>query len=247
MFSGVIVLYNNAPDTTIPTNIIVHANSVLYGSRPIDPAGPGAATSAVGQIVTGINETRANTNGAALVFSRTISGQTTNYIEIPATFVNADGLTGSFEHVGDILSVPEINALSPFLSLNANGAVDGAQLQNGISDEMYEWLPQQVMSLLHVSDSPRYVIYSYGQTLKPAPNGISTANITLANGQPAFGMITNYQVTAEAATRAVVRFNGTRLNNVVLTNDGTIVNLMIMPSITNNNAVVEQFNPLPSN
>ena len=32
-------------------------------------------------------------------------------------------------------------------------------------------------------------------------------------------MVTNYQVVAEAATRAVVRFNGTRVNNVVLTND----------------------------
>ena len=112
---------------------------------------------------------------------------------------------------------------------------------------MYEWLPQQVMSLLHVSDSPRYVIYSYGQTLKPAPNGINTANITLANGQPAFGMITNYQVTAEAATRAVVRFNGTKIDNLVLTNDGVSTSWLVVPSITNNNAVVEQFNVLPSN
>ncbi|HTQ49723.1 MAG TPA: hypothetical protein VMJ12_03360 [Candidatus Acidoferrales bacterium] len=221
LFSGVLVLSNNAADAFI--NVAAGARGQHNGSLrtftwfPINPAGPGAAGSALGQIVTGINQTR-------------------------ASIVNADGLAGSFEHVGDILTVPQLTAQSPFLNWR-----DTIQQTNGISDEMYEWLPQQVMSLLHVSDSPRYVIYSYGQTLKPAPNGINTANITLANGQPAFGMITNYQVTAEAATRAVVRFNGTRLNNVVLTNDGNIVNLMIMPSITNNNAVVEQFNVLPSN
>jgi len=39
---------------------------------------------------------------------------------------------------------------------------------NTFSDEMYEWLPQQTMSLLRVG-SPRYVVYSYGQALKPAP------------------------------------------------------------------------------
>ncbi len=36
---------------------------------------------------------------------------------------------------------------------------------------MYEWLPQQMMSLLRVRDAPRYVVYCYGQTLKPAPGG----------------------------------------------------------------------------
>ena len=63
---------------------------------------------------------------------------------------------------------------------------------------MYEWLPQQVMSLLRVSNEPRYVIYCYGQTLKPAPGGIVT-------GGSNFGMVTNYQVTAESAARAVIR------------------------------------------
>ncbi len=107
---------------------------------------------------------------------------------------------------------------------------------------MYEWLPQQAMSLLRVSDSPRYVIYSYGQTLKPAPNGISTASGAF------FGMVTNYQVVAEAATRAVVRFNGTRVDNVVVTNDGPgITKWIVAPSVTNNNAVIEQFNVLPAN
>ena len=77
-------------------------------------------------------------------------------------FVNADGLKGVLEHEGDILSVPQLTDQSPFLNPTQTGYN---------SDAMYEWLPQQAMSLLRVG-APRYVIYSYGQTLKPAPNGI---------------------------------------------------------------------------
>ena len=75
---------------------------------------------------------------------------------------------------------------------------------------MYEWLPQQTMSLLRCSSSPRYVIYCYGQALKPAPDSI------VNSGGPFFGMITNYQVVSEIATRAVVRFNS-MVTNVITT------------------------------
>jgi hypothetical protein len=159
------------------------------------------------QIVTNINQTRAN-------------------------FVNVDGLKGAFEHVGDVLAVPALTAQSPFLNWP-----DAVQQQNGVSDEMYEWLPQQVMSLLRVSGTPespmRYVIYSYGQTLKPAPNSI------YSSGEPFFGMITNYQIVSETATRAVVRF-GSTLTNIVSTDYSTVTNQVI-----NNNAVIESFNVLP--
>jgi hypothetical protein len=139
--------------------------------------------------------------------------------DIRTNFLNPDGLKGVFEHVGDILSVPALTQQSPFLNL-AN--------TNYNNDEMYEWLPQQVMSLLTVSSTPRYVIYSYGQTLKPAPNGIDTSSST-----GIFGMVTNYQVVSEIATRAVVR-----VNTVVNTNSsGTMT--------TNYSTTVEQFNVLP--
>jgi hypothetical protein len=145
----------------------------------------------------------------------------------------------SFAHAGDILSVPQLTEQSPFL--NWNSAV---QKQNGISDELMEWLPQQVMSLLRCSTSPRYVIYSYGQTLKPAPDSIVTS------GGQYFGMITNYQIVSEIATRAVVRFNSTVTNVITMsiTNDvsgNLITNWYSMPVVTNNNAVIESFNILP--
>jgi hypothetical protein len=112
--------------------------------------------------------------------------------------VNLDGVNGTFEHVGDILAVPQLTEQSPFLAPYMN-----SPLTNTFNDEMYEWLPQQVMSLVRVSNEPRYVIYCYGQTLKPAPGGkvLSGSN---------FGMITNYQVTAESAARAVIRVEGSK-------------------------------------
>jgi hypothetical protein len=134
-----------------------------------------------------------------------------------SAMVSPDGLRGVFEHVGSILNAPQLTEKSPYLAgLNPNQ----------ISDEMYEWLPQQVMSLLRVG-TPRYVIYSYGQALKPTKNGI------YLGGGPFFGMVTNYQVAAEIATRTVVRIETTRTNaNRTVT-------------VTPPRAVIESFNILP--
>jgi len=221
VFSGVIPLADT-PVTPFFNPLteqgVQHANLVTNYTAlsPINPAGRAGASSILGGIVTNINLTR-------------------------TAFTNADGLAGSFEHVGDILTAPQLTVQSPFLNW-----ANVAQQANGISDELYEWLPQQLMSLLRVDDTPRYVIYSYGQALKPAPNGIYTG------GGAYFGMVTNYQVVAEAATRAVVRFNGIRTNIIttVVTFDSSgnkITNLVNLPVVTNNTAVVEQFNTLPSN
>ena len=136
-----------------------------------------------------------------------------------SSYINPDGLAGVFEHAGSILGVPQLTELSPYLSaLNPT---------NQISDEMYEWLPQQIMSLLRVG-APRYVIYSYGQALKPAQNGID-----LTAG-PTFGEVTKYQVAAEMATRTVVRMDTMRTN----TASGVI-------TVTPPHAVIESFNILP--
>jgi hypothetical protein len=183
VFSGLVVPTNRAGGYTV-----------------ISPAGP-AGTSTnfpMGQLVTGINNTR-------------------------ATLTNADGVAGTFEHVGDVLRTPQLTEQSPFLTPFFNSSAT-----NGFNDELYEWLPQQTMGLLTVSTTPRYVIYSYGQTLKPAQNGIDTAS-----GTAIFGMVTNYQVVSEIATRAVVR-----VNTVLTTNTSNTVT-------TNYSTTVEQFNILP--
>ena len=69
-----------------------------------------------------------------------------------------------------------------------------------MTDAAYEWLPQQILSLLQTG-KPRFAIYSYGQALQAAPNSI------LAGG--AFsGLCTNYAITAEQVTRTVVTVVG---------------------------------------
>ncbi len=138
-----------------------------------------------------------------------------------ASLVNPDGLGGVFEHAGSILGTPQLTEQSPFLS--------GLNPTNQISDAMYEWLPQQMMSLLRVG-APRYVIYSYGQALKPA-----TKNGVFLGAGPSFGTVTNYQVAAEIATRSVVRIETMRTNV-----NGTV-------TVTPPRAVVESFNVLPPN
>jgi hypothetical protein len=75
------------------------------------------------------------------------------------------------------------------------------QQRSQITDAAYERIPQQILGLLRLDQAPRFVIYSYGQALKPAPQSIVTS------GQ-FFGLCTNYLITAEAATRTVVRIDG---------------------------------------
>jgi hypothetical protein len=206
LLSGVIVLSNNATDFS-PPNPFVLSYHVLHpfqtvptAAFPVNPAGQNGLNSLLGQIVTNINYAR-------------------------ATFTNIDGIVGTFEHVGDILHTPKLSDHSPFLNLST-----AIQLTNGISDEMYEWMPQQAMSLLRANGAPRYVIYSYGQTLKPAPGGIVTS------GGGFFGMVTNYQITAETATRTVVRVDG-----VTDPVDGT----PLKPPLAHPHIVIESFNILP--
>ena len=114
-----------------------------------------------------------------------------------------------FHHLGDILATPQLTDQSPFLFTN-----------NIPNDEVAERIPQQIMGLLNLSHTPRFVIYSYGQTLHPADQSIYTGSGFRAYS----GLCTNYQVTAETATRAVVRVEGAPSN----------------PHI-----VVEQYNVLP--
>ena len=138
----------------------------------IQPAGPAGNSSALGYLVTNINYARAG-------------------------FINTDGMVGAYEHEGDILSTAALTEQSPFLRWN-----DIGQQRFAIRDEVYEWLPQQMMGLLTCPTGPRYVVYCYGQALRPAPDSYASA----PNNGP-FGLVTNYQVVAESAARAVIRLD----------------------------------------
>ncbi len=126
---------------------------------------------ALQQIVNGINAQR-----AAIVTNGTVQALYPGQV---------------FTRLGDILSTPQLTVASPFLKTNGTTA---------LNDAAYERIPQQIMSLLRVG-TPRYVIFAYGQSLKPADHSILTSG-----GPGILGMCTNYQITGEVATRTVVRF-----------------------------------------
>ena len=154
-------------------NGIASAPATNFPFVVIDPVGTNGQASPLLQMITAINNDRK-----------------TNY-------------HGAFQHLGDILSVPELTENSPFLNLT--NTVPHADPKWGISDEVYERIPQQVLGLLKVDHTPRFVVYGYGQALKPAPHSVLTSG-------PFFGMVTNYQITAEVAVRAVVRIEGAPIN-----------------------------------
>ena len=109
----------------------------------------------------------------------------------------------TFQHIGDILRAPELTLGSPYLA----GTDPNANITPpGLNDEVYERIPQQIMSLLRGGGNPpRFVIYAFGQSLRPAEHSVVTS------GQLS-GMVTNYQVTAETALRVVVRVDGAPKN-----------------------------------
>jgi hypothetical protein len=129
-----------------------------------------------------------------------------------------------FSRLGDLLAVPELSVASPFL--NTNGT---ATLRNsGLNDAAYERVPQQILGLLKCDHTPRFVIYAFGQTLKPAPHAIVPSG-------PFSGLCTNYQIVAEAATRTVVRLEGVQPS----------LPGKLPPPITTLHPVIESFNVLP--
>jgi len=170
LFSGMTALTNTSARP-------IAGASVAYAYTNINPAGLNSAGSPLWEIVNGpngINATRANTN----LFPY-----------------------HAFLHAGQVLATPALSVASPFLNTNGPNsrlrAGTGNPLQYGINDEMYEWLPQQMMGLVRGTE-PRYVVYCLGQSLRPAPNG-------KVLGGAWDGLVTNYQVTAESIIRAVIR------------------------------------------
>ena len=99
--------------------------------------------------------------------------------------------TKTFTNLSELIQIPELTTLSPFLNQSTP-----KQLAFALNDAAYERIPQQILSLLKVGDA-RFVIYSYGQALKPQLI------------DPATKLAVNYQITAEVATRTVVRLEGT--------------------------------------
>ncbi len=156
---------------------------------------------------------------------------------------NANGLNpaGQYHSLGQVLSTPELSEKSPLLNTDITVFDGDGPLGNArIYDEDYERIPQQILSLLKVGE-PRFVVYAWGQSLKPAKRDPDDAgpSILTAN-DPKFGpkgLISNYQITGEMATRAVIRVEFDRFP-VGHINYGQL-------NYARPHAVVESFNVLP--
>jgi hypothetical protein len=135
---------------------------------------------------------------------------------------------GRFHRMADVLAAPELTVDSPYLALRKQYP----QIESTLFDADFERIPQQIMSLLKLGDT-RFIIYSYGQSLKPAANSILTSGAY-------FGMCTNYQITAEAASRAVVRVEFEPLSN-----DPEDPNFE-KPNVLRPHLVVESYNLIPA-
>lgn len=93
-----------------------------------------------------------------------------------------------FHRSGEILEARTLTINSPFISA-------GYQADTNVTDRVLEALPQTSMAMLKVGE-PRFIIWAYGQSLRPAPNGLYL-------GANNFGICTNYQITGESLVRMV--------------------------------------------
>ncbi len=113
--------------------------------------------------------------------------------------------SGVFSRLGDILRTPQLSAApglyggivanSPYLNTSSQN-----QTSYGLTDEVVEGIPRRILGLLKV-DEPRFVVYAFGQSLKPADRSITT-DINFYN------LCTNYQVMGEIVTKTIFRVDG---------------------------------------
>jgi hypothetical protein len=222
ILGGVIAVSNSVSSKDFSKNPFLQAQTVPVEIRPAGIYNPFVTNQrpAIVQLVTAINAIRA---------TNIISPDTNywkqhvnDYFQLGYPFLRTRPV---FNRLGEILEVPELTVASPFLGEITNNIV----AQRGINDAVYERIPQQILGLLKDDPVPRFTIYSWGQALKPADRSVVT-------GGPFFGMCTNYQITAEVVTRAVIRVEGLPLHPQPLTDPQPFKNLRL---------VIESYNVLP--
>lgn len=92
---------------------------------------------------------------------------------------------GLFHHIGEILAATNLTVNSPIIQ----------PYPATLNDEMVERIPQQTMGLLKVG-LPQFVIYAWGQSLKPK-------NLYTSGTGGMQNLCTNYEITGEFLTRTV--------------------------------------------
>jgi hypothetical protein len=147
-------------------------------------------------------------NGGPITPTQIAQYQLVDSTNLGITVTRANEPNGIFHRAGNILKTPILSVASPFLPAAAQNC----------TDEEVERIPQQVMGLLKLG-LPQFVVYGYGQSLKPKDIYFGAAN---------FGICTNYQITSEFLTRTVLHVVGD-------------------PLAANARVVVDSYNILPGN
>ena len=115
----------------------------------------------------------------------------TNLVFLPGiTATRAAEPGGLFHKLGSVFKSPMLTIDSPFLPGPASD----------FTDEQVEAIPQQVAGLLKLG-LPQFVVYAYGQSLKPK-------DIYFGTSPGTFNLCTNYQITGEFLTRTVFHVVG---------------------------------------
>jgi hypothetical protein len=173
-----------------------------------------------GMVATNIDLTQSNSVNGNLV-QYLVSSISAQRAAVGGTFLSG---------VGQIFSTPQLTVASPYLNTSGNPSGD-----TNLTDAVYERIPQQIASLLRVG-TPRYEIYAYGQSLKPADKSIVQSG-------PSFGLCTNYQITGEVLTRTVVRFDNPPAGTPQSLRPGTQFSYPLQIQGQNNYAVVTNVIP----
>ena len=173
---------NSAPWFALFGGLLVNTN-ISYPYPPPPPAGPDMVLdpSTITPLLDG-----------EWIFTNGSNGQITSNFFAGINDVRALEADQTFHNIGSIFKAPTLSISSPFL---LNNGPAGA-----FTDEEVEAIPQQVAGLLKLGQ-PRFVIYGYGQALKPK-------DIYFGSQANLFNLCTNYQITGEFLTRTVCHVVG---------------------------------------
>jgi hypothetical protein len=204
VLSGVQVLANNNVDVTIQPGstqlvyIVDGINKIRSQMLPA-PAGPGTFTN-LGDI---LKVPHLTTSSPYIDYGVPLWDATVNYNNNSYAYYEGK-VYYYYQTVASSNKPPDVN-----LTFWAPVNQVTPQMMN-LTDFIYERIPMQTLSLLNLEEEPRLVIYSYGQSLKPADRSVQMSPLLGALR----GIVTNYTVTGEVLIRSVVRVrNGPTLGS----------------------------------
>lgn len=191
VLSGVMVATNAISNPVLGPHQGVNPTNA-FKAIAIEPGSPQIA-----RIVESINLARENQWEIVTNRNRAANPRQ-EWLIVPKTNSNSMKQLTVFQSVGDVLSAPHLTVQSPFLNNHLR------QVRHVWTDRTVEYVPQQIMSLLQ-RDEPRFVVYAFGQSLKPAPRSLTTS-------ADFYNLVTNYQITGEVITKTTFRVEGEVIN-----------------------------------